>query len=550
MKNKTYYISILLSFSIDFILCLGVSPRRNPGCALLGNTIFCYRGLPITSSSVFNDPHVSLDITQVTTTIDENAIPWQSITDINNYNYSSPPPVFERYFHASAPIQSDQSYVIYGASSDNTFMDYNPHNSIWKSLPTLPGANITIRSTIVNLGNDSLWIWGGENFPMDSEYIPNIARVFNYKTLEWTNQFTDTTIMRMEHTATLGLDGSIYILGGTMRYPNRTFVYSSFNDVRKFDTVSTQWSSFTAGGEVPSSRVSHTTIQLPNRNQLFIYGGVNADRSVLAKREIPSPDYCFVYDYKNNTFKSIQFPEVNTNIKNTRYGHFATIYNDTYLIMAFGFTDPVLAGPSLSILNISNPYQPNWITSFSTTNNNNQSNANITGNIQDDLIHHGFSNGVIVAIVVPLVVVILGAIIGCWLFYKKRQKEENNFNKNQKIKHIKGDYDDDMDSILPLQTQSIHINANHQVKYMTTNGPIKLRETKSNQAPYLKLSMKKDIVEEREENVWSQKEYSKLYDSQPYDTSCKPNGDFNNMNYEKLHDYQPIEDYCKPSVNK
>ncbi|KAI9301395.1 hypothetical protein BJ944DRAFT_252349 [Cunninghamella echinulata] len=547
MKNIIYHISILLNFSINFILCLEVTPRRNPGCALLGNTIFCYRGLPFISFTAFNDPHVSLDLTQVTTTNNETTIPWQSIIEINNSDTILD--VRERYFHASASIQSDQSYVIYGASSGNTFMDYNPHNFTWKQLPTLPGANKTMRSTIVNLGNDTLWIWGGENFPMDSEYIPNIARVFNYKTLEWTNQFTDTTVMRMEHTATLGLDKSIYILGGTMRYPNHTFVYSSFNDVRKFDTISTQWSSLTAGGETPSPRVSHTTTQLPNRNQLFIYGGVNADRNIKVDQETPSSDYCFIYDYKNNTFISIQFPEVNTDIKNTRYGHFATIYNDTYLVMAFGFMDTVHTSPSLSILNISNPYQPNWITSFSTANNNNQANPNITENVQNNLIHYGISNGVIVAIVVPLVIVVLGAIIGCWLFYKKQQKGKNNFSKNLDIKNIRGDYDDDMDPILPLRTQSIETNSN-QVKYMTTTGRVKLRETISNQAPYFKLSIKKEVVENVEEKTITQMKYTKLYDDQPYDNSCKPNGDSDYMNYEKLHDYQPIEDYCKPSVNK
>lgn len=73
----------------------------------------------------------------------------------------------------------------------------------------------------------------------------------------------------------------------------------------------------------------------------------------------------------------------------------AEIYNETYLVTAFGFLDEIRPAPSLSILNISNPFNPQWVISFPALSNGDNNSIS------------GLSSGTIAAIIVPIVILIL-----------------------------------------------------------------------------------------------------------------------------------------------
>ncbi|CAO3653135.1 unnamed protein product [Cunninghamella echinulata] len=101
----------------------------------------------------------------------------------------------------------------------------------------------------------------------------------------------------------------------------------------------------------------------------------------------PSADYYIIFDYSNNIVQNINFPTL-TNSVNIRY---AAIYNEAYLVTEFGLSSEHTAVASLSVLNISNSYQPSWIQYFS-----NSSTTNSTGT------SNKFPPEYIAAIVVPL----------------------------------------------------------------------------------------------------------------------------------------------------
>ncbi|KAI9304607.1 hypothetical protein BJ944DRAFT_240398 [Cunninghamella echinulata] len=397
---------ILLFYYINSIICQQLSARRNADTQSL------------------NVEHISLDLTELhgITELDDSKIQWKTVTDVLNSTQTT---LLPRSYVGTAAVTSDNSYVMYGGVISDSFLNYNPQTYTWRTLQVDPNINITNRDTLVNMGDDKFWLWGGENFPNYTVPIPNMAFIYDYKAARWVNQIVDNSIpMRTEHTATLGLDGGIYVLGGAIRYPGDIFYYSNFSEIRKFDTKSSQWSYFNATGHPASSRASHTTTQLPNKNQMLIYGGVNADPAILATnngRSVPSLDYCIIFDYNTNTFQNIGFPPL-PNSGNIRYGHFAEIYNETYIVMAFGFVDETRPATTLSVLNITNPSSPQWVRSFSPlSNDSNADNTNVTG---------GLSGGIIAAIVVPVVFVVLIAIAVVIYFYKKKEKKKYKFPKD------------------------------------------------------------------------------------------------------------------------
>ncbi|KAI9306361.1 hypothetical protein BJ944DRAFT_50637 [Cunninghamella echinulata] len=190
-----------------------------------------------------------------------------------------------RVFTASAPVYSTNSYVIYGGVGAVTgpsappisspFSNYQPSTNDWRSLNLPSGGNYTSRASIVNLGNDTMWIWGGEA-QSSSNFSSNVIYLYDYRASQWLNQINSDWSMRVEHTATLASNNMIYVLGGSNKINNTLLTYSDFNQIIGFNTQTLSWSNITVGGDVPKGRVSHTTTQVPGKNLLFIYGGVNA----------------------------------------------------------------------------------------------------------------------------------------------------------------------------------------------------------------------------------------------------------------------------------
>ncbi|KAI9307738.1 hypothetical protein BJ944DRAFT_228363 [Cunninghamella echinulata] len=225
---------------------------------------------------------------------------------------------------------------------------------------------ISSSNTIVNMGDDIFWLWGGESY--ENRTLPNIAQIYDYKAVTIT----------------------LFYIRGSTKGSDGNYSASSFNEVRMFDTKSSQWSYFNTTGHTVSSRISHTATQYT-----------------------PPMDYCIIFDYSKNTFQNIEFPNPPNSV-NIRYGHFADIYIETYLVMAFGFIDENTPATSLSVLDVTDPYQPRWATSFS----NFPTNSTDTTN--------GFRREYIVAIAVPLLLIVIAIFA---YFYKKR-KQDNKLPKD------------------------------------------------------------------------------------------------------------------------
>ncbi|KAI9301396.1 hypothetical protein BJ944DRAFT_243311 [Cunninghamella echinulata] len=436
--------------------------------------------MPLQHNQILNVQHISLDLTQLQALpiLNDSYIEWESVADVINSTQAKVKP---RGYQGSVVAISDNSYVMYGGALSDPFLNYNPQSYTWRTLEVDSNVNITYRNTVVNMGDDMFWLWGGENFPNFNNYVSNAANIYDYKAAKWVNQIVENDVsMRVEHTATLGLDGGIYILGGATRYPDGSFNYSNFNDVMRFDTKSSQWSYFTANSYPATPRVSHTATQLPNRNQILVYGGLNSDRNL---KPVPSFDYYIIFDYSSKTFEPFQVSNL-PNVKNSRYGHFATIYNETYLVMAHGFIDENTTATTLSVLDISDPSHPSWVASFSDPPTSTNSR---------------FRDEYIVAIVVPIVVVV-GIAVAIY-FYKKREK---------KYKIPKDPFVID-DSDPRINSKETVFDSNENIEYA-------------------KLTVNDEKTG-----------YNKINDNHPADAFCKPLGNTTDMADQNIEYIKPTE---------
>ncbi|CAO3653091.1 unnamed protein product [Cunninghamella echinulata] len=313
--------------------------------------------------------------------------------------------------------------------------------------------------------------------------------------------------MRIDHTATLGLNGFIYVLGGATKEPDSNYSASNFNEVRIFDTKLSQWSYYNATGHSVSSRTSHTATQLPNRNQILIYGGIHFNPNN-TKPYSPPMDYCIIFDYSNNTFQNIEFANPPNSV-NIRYGHFADIYIETYLVMAFGFIDQNTPATSLSVLDITDPFQPRWATSF----------LNFPTNSTD--IDNEFRHEYIAAIVVPLFL-----------------REQNN--KLPKDPFILEELDSS------LRIQETDFDGSDETKYakLTINheegGYNKIHDDRPADTfckPLENTIDKNEHEDEKEEN------YNKIYNDQHANDICNPLKNITDKEVQKVEYIKPTTDH-------
>ncbi|KAI9305495.1 hypothetical protein BJ944DRAFT_230349 [Cunninghamella echinulata] len=371
--------------------------NKKKGCSLLQSTLYCFGGFlePIVNRTVsYKTPvneHVYIDLSIFNnfTTYDPSKINWQ--TNISNTLNGTPLEAIGR--SASAPVLSDNSYLLFGGASalrredsnmQYPFLNYNPQLNVWKTLPLPPGNNYTDYGNIINLGNDTIWAWGGYQ---SSFYSPNILNIFDYKTSTWTTQTQLNWPVKISFTSTLANDGNVYILGGYSRSSDgKGWGNDTFSQVIQFQTQTSQWNFFNASGDKPTDRRYHTVTQIPNKNLLIIYGGLDSLYNGFSFQ-----DTCHVYDYTANTFTKAAMP---TSTSNHRFGHYATIYDNNYLVLAFGFADATTPANSLSVLNITDPLQPSWITTP-------------THLDQDYESYHGLNKASLIAIIVVVVIVVL-----------------------------------------------------------------------------------------------------------------------------------------------
>ncbi|CAO3640379.1 unnamed protein product [Cunninghamella echinulata] len=395
-----------------------------PGCALLQTKIYCYGGFTKYQindygpyySNALND-HLTLHLQPLgnLSHFNEFLIQWKPVS--NTYNGVALPNIG----NSATATLSDNSYILYGGS-ENTFgncpnltypfLHYDPKTDTFKTFPMLANNTYASRLQLVNTGNDAIWIWGGGLNSTGWQYTFDYG-IFNYKTSSWSNMNINVGSIRIDHTATLAGNGLIYILGGYFKANETETIYlSEFSRMYTYDTLNSKWGNFNGNGQIPTNRGLHTTTASADGKSLLIYGG----SQVLVSGLTVATDVFFIYDIASNAFSEVRLPkdELSSSNNNARFGHFATLYNSTYLILSFGYRDTNSPAESLSILNIADPKNPVWATALSAPDTPTDGSGGTDSKI------------LIPAIVVPVVVVLLGAAVGLFFFIRHRRKQKEN----------------------------------------------------------------------------------------------------------------------------
>ncbi|CAO3610563.1 unnamed protein product [Cunninghamella blakesleeana] len=426
--TKNLFINIL--FILFYYVLLNVSAqiiqpqgRLVPGCVLIQSKIYCYGGL---TKYIVDDygpnylgpinDHITLDLNTLgnLSQFNQSKIQWNSVS--NTYNG-----VALTNMGNSATVRlTDNTYLLYGGAASTygfdpnltyPFLHYNPQSDTWNSLPLQPNNTYSTRTQLVNLGDDTIWVWGGGLNSTGYNYTYDYG-IFDYKTSSWPNMYINTGAIRMDHTVTLSSNGVIYIMGGYYKENSTApFYLSEFSLIPTYDTKTLLWKNLIGTGQIPSNRGHHSTVPSPDGNSFYIYGGAQMITTGLQV----SDDVFYIYDCYSNSFKSVDLSKnpLSHNDNNNRYGHFAALYNSTYLVLSFGFNDASTAAESLSILNVANPTKPVWATSISGT------------------PYPYYDDGpdlkmLVPAIVVPVVVVLLAAGLGIFFYIRYRKREREN----------------------------------------------------------------------------------------------------------------------------
>ncbi|CAO3610543.1 unnamed protein product [Cunninghamella blakesleeana] len=397
-----------------------IKPRIWPSCSVIEERIYCFGGLldsvVYTNNASYETPvndHLFLDFGFFDRA--PSLLQWR----MRSNNTINGEPLEPMARASSCSISSDKSYVLFGGvfallSTNHQmkypFVNYNPTTNIWRSLPLPPGNNYTEYGNIINIGNDTLWSWGGY-LNGSTTYSPNILNIFDYKTFTWTKQTILDWPVKISFTSVLARDNNIYIFGGYSRtIDGRNLNNDTFNSVIQFNTQNFQWNFLNATGATPSNRRFHTVNQIPDTSLLIIYGGL----STLSTGFI-FQDTCYIYNTSNNSFTGVQITASSSSSSSTnhRFGHYATIISKNYLFLAFGFSDPTTPASSISVLDISDPFKATWFD---------------TSKPSTTYVYNGLPNGLnrasLIAIIVVVVVVVLGGIAGILFYIRHKRKQK------------------------------------------------------------------------------------------------------------------------------
>ncbi|KAI9309666.1 hypothetical protein BJ944DRAFT_245540 [Cunninghamella echinulata] len=425
---------LVLSYNILGAICQSNRiPRLFPACSLIESTLYCFGGTTSFNRRYYDiiNEHISLDLSILNdnnnsskTTTSISGLQWKNVSNIISTSSSPLPPIMRG---ATATIQSNHSYLIYsGASTNNTLTQfiYNYHapTNQWSTLSLPTANNYTSDGSMINLGNDTIWVWGGKSLTNES-INSNVYSTFDYNHLSWSQSITNNWQMLTGYSTTLTQNGIIYILGGYDDYNNRLV---NFTQIRTFNSQHSTWSNINSTNAVPSNRMYHSVSNIPDKNLLFIYGGIFFNRST----SMMIDDVTYVYNYINNTFTPIALPTLTSpspqNI--TRFGHFATILNQSkHLLLAFGFNDISVGANQINVLNIADPYHPSWVTQTVATPTPTPSPI-----VPDEITQkNGLSGGEIAAIVICTIIAL--CIIFAIIFFCRRRRNNRNQNETRSM---------------------------------------------------------------------------------------------------------------------
>ncbi|CAO3648497.1 unnamed protein product [Cunninghamella blakesleeana] len=395
--------------------------RKYPACTLVHHTIYCFGGTKVIETSSIGNPflndHIALDLTQFQkgfTQFNRSNIQWKTLSNKINYKNGTKELLFE-FYALSTPLLSLSSsgnnnggYLLYSKGNlglneeqDHPLIKYDIHLNKWFPIPLPSGYNYsTSQDSLINLGNDTFWIWEGETPKKDGQYVINI---FNYLTNTWATYYT------------------------------KNFASDKSGIIPAFDTLSSEWVDIKYTGDKITYKSYHTVTEYPDKDLLIVFGGLFSSNDKIY----------LLFDIKTNVTKYVTIPLLvdENNISsyentNERYGHYATLYDSNYLVLIFGFKVENVAADHVSILNVANPFAPFWVTENMMSIDHNNNNT-------DPLIKHGSidweeknnsherlsKTAFVVVVTVPLLITIILFIVGIILI---RQR----INEQRKIKTL------------------------------------------------------------------------------------------------------------------
>ncbi|CAO3619603.1 unnamed protein product [Cunninghamella blakesleeana] len=428
-KFPFYVLSIIITLLFHHVYQVdgqsnNIPGRVYPGCALSNDKLYCYGGFSgnpidnngLTYTNTFTD-YLELDLAAFDnfTSFNSSNIQWtKRANDINGV------PIVGAADIATTTL-SDGSIIMYGGRSnrliDFPFARYNPHSNTWNSV-SIPNNTYYLRSRIVNLGNDSIWMFGGD-IRVIGQTPEVMLRVYDFNSGSWPVSLPLLGDSPIDHTSTI-VNGIIYLIGGgfLQASSNRTYKMTPFTYIQTFNTMDSSWGNFTATGNVPTNRGLHSTVATSDNKYLIIYGGIVPSSSLFQK----SKDVYCVLDIENRSFKNYSLSNPPGSNTPERFGHFGTIYKSNYLLLAFGYNDLTSAAENLNVLNIQNVYEPSWVALPANTpiNNNNTSNSTESNPSSNEVN----LKTVVPAVVVPVTVALLGIAVGAFLFIRQRKKRQ------------------------------------------------------------------------------------------------------------------------------
>ncbi|KAI9275866.1 hypothetical protein BDA99DRAFT_532812 [Phascolomyces articulosus] len=433
---------------VDIII--GIT-KINSGCAFLSAvaTIYCYGGQIVNPSSsnavtaITRDVFVTLNLSR-DRDISGIQEAWERLSNTVGPNYYfvfEAIPSQERIFMEGGVGSGDggQTLPIY----NTTMFDAADSSNIWaNNIPSRSGA--LTQSHTATLGQDGniIYIWGGfrgtaTGLSTGTEY-PLEMFMFDVANSRWSTGASVQSLQeqRYYHSA-VRVESSIYYIGGLRRTVGTNGTTdregAPMDSIPIFDTSSGQWRYQSATGQIPSTRLRHTStliltrksffnnnVIVPSTGQIVLFGG----QVPVSGNDDLQPDYFYLLDTNQMSWSNRTIGEESgaSFVTGGLRGHSAILIGDNLFIM-FGRTTAGLSN-RIWVLDVN---RWAWISSITAVMPDSTSTTSGVSN-------KSMSPGAIAGAVIGAVggVAIAGAIVFFFLRRKRNQKSNNKrkFNSN------------------------------------------------------------------------------------------------------------------------
>ncbi|CAG8479631.1 13268_t:CDS:10 [Gigaspora rosea] len=146
--------------------------------------------------------------------------------------------------------------------------------------------------------NGKMYINGGYE-PYTTFKSNNNTYIFNSLSNSWLNDGPNSPVIRSAYTATLLPSGLIVYIGGIHDFPNGVYpnktedyhlVEIDMKQISIYNTISGNWSSMEATGDLIGTRLSHTAVLSKDGTTIIIYGGGSGNFTVTPEPSLAALD--------------------------------------------------------------------------------------------------------------------------------------------------------------------------------------------------------------------------------------------------------------------